>query len=607
MTPDLILFGINSILRLGAAGANAAEKAARDADALFPLLRVPQFDPVNYINSYFLKPETRDLVKGDAAPYGSLWDQLNNQAIEQPDVIDSLLMLSIKIETEKGEAAADPRTRSTVAAGSLMVSQWREGDEPLNPWIGVILTAADIGLEYVSVNPGILDLGTQGEKILGAYAAELAELLPNDGNFGSQHGFGQRLGATFLKAGLNTVVDNPGWLADEAHVQALIKHSIEPLVAAFPEQTLMNQLIWSDLADAVMGPVAAAAFKIIAENQSAFLGSKFDPDRAVGAVTGAIFLKVANTGLSDQFTRDGLVELSRAVFTVIAGKPALFVGDSEGRTDELARALVSDLAGVLAETDAFDRNLARQLAGTAITTVGANAYRFRDSDKPWHSVAMDLTVSISKLLSDVVAGNTMLEKVLTPDQLVELGRIVICHIGASPGLVLSDRNADWSGVVTAIANGMAADKNLLLSGDDWLQIVSLAAEEAARNPARLFRLKDDQVLAGRLITVILEGAGDIMPETDNARRSVLFGATLLETVQIAIRAAAGNPAAVREHIDVVKQLVSSLNAFVAENHSRYGSKEWLRMFRLLLQAVLDGATLPALTDEIAEDLLKGVA
>ncbi|CAA0099051.1 Uncharacterised protein [Halioglobus japonicus] len=607
MTPDLVLFGISSIIRLGTAGANAAEQAARDADALFPILREPAFDPISYINTYFVHPDTRDLVQGDTAPYRLLWDQLDNQVIEQPDFIDTLLILSIKIESKKGNAAADPRKRSSVAAGSLMVAQWRDKDQPLNPWIGVILSAADIGLEYVSANPGILEVGTQGEKILGAYAKELAALLPDDGNFGTQHGFGQRLSATFLKAGLNAVADNPGWLSDEEHIQSLISNSIAPLVEAFPHQPLMTQLIWSDLGDAVMGPVAAAAFRTITENPATFLGKKFDSDKAIGAVTRAIFLQVADTGLADQFTKDGLVELSQAVFTVVAEKPALFIGDNEGRTDEMARLLVADLAGVLSKTDSFDRNLARQLAGTAVSTVGANAYRFEDSDDPWYKVAVYLIESVTGTLSEAVVENTALQRVLSPDQLIELGRIVIRNIGASPNLILGDDDAEWNGVIKAIASGMEADERLLLSGSDWLQIAALAAAEASRNPARLFNLKDNQVLAGQLIMVILEAASEILPEAGHGKRSILFGATLLEAVQIAVRAGAGNSAAVTQHLDDIQLMVASLNLFVAENHEKYGSKEWLRIFRLLFQAVLDGAALPALTDEIAEDLLKGVA
>lgn len=608
MTPDLILFGINSIIRLGAAGAKAADQAARDADALFPLLRRVDFDASNYINSYFLTPETRDLVTGEEAAYSEHWNQRENEVIETPIAVDTLLMLSIKIETAKGNEAADPRKRGNVAAGALMVAQWRDSEQPLNPWIGVMLTAADIGLEYVSVNPGLLDLGTQGDAILSAYAKELAALLPDDGNFGTQHGFGQRLGASFLKAGLSAVAANPSWLTDEEHLQQLLKNSIKPLVDAFPAQSLMTQLTWRDLGDVVMGPVAAAAFETVANNQAAFLGNKFDTDQAVGAVTRAVFLQVADTGIQDQFSRDGLVELTQAVFQVVADKPGLFVGDNEGRTDELARALVSDLAGMLAETETYDRRLARQLAGTAISTVGTNAYRFQKAGEAWHKVATDLVISVSRTLSEAIVSETQLEKVLSQEQLIELGRIVIRHIGESPGLVLNNGNSEWSGVISAVATGMLADDNLLLGGEAWLQIASLAAEEAARNPARLFSLEDDQVLAGELIKAILEGASEILAESDRSARSVLYGATLHEAIQTAIRAAAGNAAAVKEHLLVIKQLVSSLNAFVADNHEMYGSKEWLHMFGLLLPAVLDGASLPELSNEIAEDLLKkGVA
>jgi hypothetical protein len=606
MTPELLVFSINSIIRLGKAGKAAAEQAARDQDALFPLLKATDYDPLIYVNSYFRQDtERRALVQGNNAPHKALWDQVQDQAIENDEGINDLLIISIQWETESGGSAPDPRVRTDLAAGSALVAQWNPSNKPVSPWIGVMLTAADIALAYVSTHPEILDIGSQGEKIISAYAKELAVLLPDDGNFGPEHGFGQRLGATFLKAGLSAVVTNPQWLSSEEHVQKLIGNSIKPLIDAFPAQTAVQQLVWSDLGEAIMGPVAAATFETLAANQAAFLGDNFQVDEALGALTNALFVEIAKDGLTDQFKKEGLLELYRAAVTVVVEKPALFVGADAGASDDLARDMVSSLARVLVQVSDSDRQLGRQLAGTAIAVVGRNAQRFADEDEPWHAVAAQLVGSVTASLSTNILSQAAIKNVLSQDQLVELGRIVVTSVGNSPSLVTGADHAEWNGVISAIAQAMEADEKLLLSGDDWLQIASVAAREAATNPERLFKLDVDQVLAGQLMSTLLEAASVALAEPTQAKRSVLYGDTLREALLITVRAASGNAGAVREHLAEIKLLSVSLNTFVIENHEEYGSKEWLRMFRMLLQAVLDGVGAPVLDAEIAEELLKG--
>ena len=53
MNPALILFGIQAAIRLGKIGKDASEQYVRDAEALFPDIRKPQFDRRTYVNGFF--------------------------------------------------------------------------------------------------------------------------------------------------------------------------------------------------------------------------------------------------------------------------------------------------------------------------------------------------------------------------------------------------------------------------------------------------------------------------------------------------------------------------------------------------------------------------
>jgi hypothetical protein len=175
-------------------------------------------------------------------------------------------------------------------------------------------------------------------------------------------------------------------------------------------------------------------------------------------------------------------------------------------------------------------------------------------------------------------------------------------------MILGSKNEAWEGVLTAVAAAMKADTKLLLSGDDWLEIAKVVAEEAAANPARLFRLNlgdPDDVQAAKLISTILKSAGAIIKTPDLQGKTVCFGKTLRETIIIVLRTTSGNSQAAEEHLDKIEKLIKKLNEFVAQNHLKYGNKEWLRLFRILLSALLDGKDMADLTVETANELLQG--
>jgi hypothetical protein len=157
---------------------------------------------------------------------------------------------------------------------------------------------------------------------------------------------------------------------------------------------------------------------------------------------------------------------------------------------------------------------------------------------------------------------------------------------------------------------MTEDEALLLSGEDWIEIVSVAAEEAALNPGRLFRLdpvNPNDVLAGKLIAVVLRSARATLEAPDRRSRSVLYGQTLREAIVLALEATSGHPEFVREKMGTIENLVDALNKLATDHHERYGSREWLFLFEILLDSLLEGVDLPELTDAAAREFLKGIA
>ena len=601
MNPTLIIFGIQSIVRLGRVTNDALERWARDAEAIFPEINTPDLSREVYINGFFNKIEYNVYVEGDNALYAEYWK--DGAVIPEQSAIDALFTASVKVKAEK----EPDRNRALSSGATFLVKQWNPENEKISPWARIILTAGDIALEYVASNPSILGLEGNGEKLIAAYAGNLGDLLPDNGEFGEKENFAHRLTGAFLRAGLDTISRNPEWIVSEEHLKELISASVKPLVNAIPGN-ITEQLKWQKVVDAIMGPAAKSALETVASNQVAFLGSSLNPDSAMGAVIQALFLEAAKDGLNDQFSKESMIGLYKAVLNVAAEKPQLFLKGDDPDVD-FCRELFSKFSGVFRDSPPpFNREVAVALAGISLEAVGNNIHRFISDDGPWVQTSAEMVKSLTLKLKEALDTNKKLNNVFTKAQLIDMGRILLTHISETPQMVLGSGNEAWEGLITTVTSVMKEDKNLLLRGDDWIKIVQTAAEEAAANPVRLFKLDPDNpedILAIKLIQAVLKSSEDILKTPGLKEKTVLFGKTLAETIIILLRATSGNPENAENSLLKIEELVERLGSFVAAKYDKYGNKEWLRLFRVMLVMVLDGRTFPEITDEIANDILKG--
>jgi hypothetical protein len=489
----------------------------------------------------------------------------------------------------------------------VLIKQWDPKKAPLSPFATIILAAGDIALEYVTANPNVMGASGNGEKLLGAFAVNLSDVLPDDGNFGTGYQFGERLLGAFLRAGLATISDNPEWIVSEKHVQELMSASVKPVIKSLPED-ITEQFKYRMVTEALIGPAASTAMQTLAKHPDVFLGGSFKPEKAIGALTQALFKQAAQTGLRDQFTKEGLINLYQSALEVAVQHPQLFLGDDEQPKDQLVRDLFMNFTTLLKDSPPpFDGSVGSRLAAAALETISSNAHRFAHAGEAWDKTAADLVAVLTEQLGKAFLQKSDLERIFSKDQLVELGRVFLTQVAATPEMITGHREA-LSQMVGAITQAMVNDQNLLLNGKDWIEIAKVAAEEAAANPHRLFKLDMDdptEALAARVIGVMLQSAEDIVNQPDSRSKTVLFGKTLREAIIIGLRATAGKPAAVAQRLQEIEVLVRTLSEFVAGNAGNFGNKEWLNLFQMLLARVLLDQELPQLTVDSVNDLLAG--
>lgn len=596
MNPTLVLMAVRAALRVARAGEQAFGQFARDRDAMLPLVTLVKFPPRDVVRGFFeinptlitdpLRPAWKSFIQEPGAPRiaGDFEllraEQLRHAALENAEIAP----------------LADE------FAGFCMVKQWAQGKEPPSPFARVVLTIVDVAAEFAAQDPKLFGIGGNAEVLVQALAANIAAMIPDDTNaLGPRNQLGERLAGMFLKAALSALSEHPEALIEQQHVQALVKSTLPKLVESFPT-TLEEQVKWRGVMDALLGPVASEAMTFVAKDPRAFFGREFGDDGLLGPLTRGYLQSAADLGLDRTFGKAGAVALYKATVTLAAARPELFVGKANESSARLLKGLFGDLAIIARDhSPPFDKDLLAQLAATTLETVGREGVAQLDPDKPWENVlSQTLTPVLGAVVQALRNGNSAgLKRLRSPANIEAFVRIIVTQIARTPGMITSTDNVEVNRLVSAVASAMAADENLLLSQDDWMAILITAAQEVAANPGRLLGTTGAGASGSLLATLLADlvfVANEQWKQTGRSGGTVLFGQTLKESILIAIQASASQSAAALLNAAKMKELAGELTELVASKLGKYGSKEWLCLYRVLIVQVIETGALATLDE-----------
>jgi hypothetical protein len=620
MDPALIAFGIQATLRAAQAGADLYGEHTRDRKIFLPDLELPTGSRAVQLAQFLA--ENSQLASTTPA-LSAIWDGEHKELkTTKKDIIDGAyaIMLEHKATLQLikyGKDENNAKYEARMLAAGRMVEQWREERKPPSALIRMALTLTDIGLEFVGAYPSILGAGSRGEKLIAAFATNMSTLLPDDVKvFGPQADFADRVLGIFLRAGLGTLSDNVSVVFKDEDVAKLLKGVTKPIVDSLPK-SIAEQLVYRDLVDALAGPSAEAAFGLLAENTETYLGKNFADDKALGAMTSALFeqIKVTTQGGSivDVFSEQGVIRLYQAGLGLglAVERPELFTGADSSAKVKLLQELLSGCAAILRANPAFEGPVGASLAAMALEVVGENAPAILklNPDEPWEKVALaaleQVTTGLSDALNNLDANGSPRGalKAFSSGQLLELGRVVLAQVAQTPGM-LGIQRTEVQSIIVGMAEAMAVDDNLLLSADEWTTIVGIAAQKAAANPGRLFGLSvdDDQgsALAVKVIKSVLTVAGDNWAAGGRTDRSLLFGETLEAALAVIIESLAGNVTALANQPDLAGLFLRTILEQAAAKPQQFGSEGVLMVLQTFIGSVLAGGILPTVQqiDEI---------
>jgi hypothetical protein len=610
--PGLIVFGIRALIRLMHTGKAAYEQYERDRDLLFPEPLSPDYNDLAFLRRVFDNNDANAALV-DKARHGALspyWStEHNGPDPTVPGAAEALYLEAVRIRTEaaarQGQIA--PR-RATEAAGALLVQQWAEGQAPVGPLGQMVLALADIGLEFVGTRASVLGIGGNGEKLLGAIASNLADMIPDDGaQFGNKTQFAEWLIGLFLHAGLQAINDQPALLVSAPHLQALIARTLPPIIQALPND-LAQQSAWRDVTEVLLGPAAQAAIDTVAAQPTAFLGDSFDPHTAMGALTQALLHEASQRGLRAQFSEAGFLTLYRAALDVAASRPELFVGRADRQVLEVATGLIGGIAAQLHDAPPpLSADLGTALAGVVLETLQQHSTGLLNAAQPWEQLATILVAQVIEGLKPALEHEPT-RPLFSHAQLLALARTLFLPVAQTPAMLTGD-NRELQGLVQSVARAITQAPQVLLSPEDWCQIGAAAAREVVANPQRLLTLVPGAAGAPAvtactaLITDLLAVASGELTAGGRQAGGVLSGATLRDAIILVLRAASGHIDAAMQHRPALQRLTERISQLVRSQPGQYGSREWLMLFQALLDRALTTGESDLLTAELAARIL----
>ena len=270
--PALIVFGIRAMVRVSRTASAAYAQYVRDRAVLMPTLDYPPFGELDFIRDMLAEPDQRWRIL-DGGPLAASWDPATNGPRgDVPGAGEALYLAAVQVFAERRAAEADlPPQRGAEVAGEQLIAQWGKDEGPMRPLGRLVSVLADVALEFVGANPGVLGVGGNGEKLIGAFAANLAEMIPDDAaDAGPRSRFAEQVVGIVVRAGLDTLARHPDAVVGSRPLQQLVRTIVPPVVQQLPAD-LSEQARWRDVVEALMGPATGAAIATIAGDPRLFL------------------------------------------------------------------------------------------------------------------------------------------------------------------------------------------------------------------------------------------------------------------------------------------------------------------------------------------------
>ncbi|MBO9408641.1 hypothetical protein J7399_14480 [Shimia sp. R9_1] len=437
-SPLLIISAVRAALRLYQAGDSAVAQAYRDKTVVFR--SVPTKFYQEDITPAVLKERRRNDETWNAWIIRFDLDATFDKMMTGSDAaFDTIMQARIAFNEQQFSGVDLVTVMEEVEYARL--TQWAtDKDKPLPPLTRFALSFVDVAAEFISFNPGLLAKGGSAEQLVGSFAGQISSLLPDNGEFGPRHRLGGRLAGLIFRAGLESFSSNKEVFITKEHQAELVDAISTPILDAFPESgDFAQEIHWEHVLDAFAGPALNAAFEVVADHQTKFLGSKFAKDKLLGKLNLSVLNHLSTHGLEDAFTQDGVIALYRGALEVIAENPDLVFPDLEAN-EVFVTSLVKNFATTLSDEtliskgDIDDYGLALSLA--ALNAAKDNIdHLIRPGNDRLETVASETLRTVLVALTQGLGDGQRLDEIFGQELALDLVRNVLDRVASAPDIL----------------------------------------------------------------------------------------------------------------------------------------------------------------------------
>lgn len=533
------------------------------------------------------------------------------------DVVRRSVLLAQKMQGEQAKADA---ALIEIQKREWMTAFKAGGGKDASPWSQFAFSMLDYSLDVVAERPELLGGGRSARKVIAAVVPTIAVAF--DPAKPITQGMAHRLPAVFAQAAIGLLMDKPELVSSEPRWQRLITGVLTPLQKEIAATGSLALAAEGRLKDIIQGELAPVAMKIISDNADDYLKGGAASDRIAGVVLRATLGEYTSTDKSSAKVRKlfGPEGIERIVFHALdaaRARPELFIrDDAKSSVDDTLRTSLSSIANLFmtgGRVNPLDGALATSLYCIGLDAVSTYLIA-RVKAGPNSSLQGQLGAELATfLIRDIVdgiksaatspsGGNglTALSERIGKEKLGDIFKIIADYAAQSPNVFLGkDKNPFVVNVAKLITAAILDDEDGLLTTEQWKTVALASVDAALENPNTLFGKffdgPEDDVVARRIIRLLLHKAKENFDTQKSTTGQVFFGKVLEEAIVATLDAASTGvlnilteKAKVDEHLRAVEGLIDRLNALAASKDPSLiiGSRDWIRIYTRYVADVL---------------------
>jgi hypothetical protein len=617
---DLVLFAIHAAIKLGQKIQTVFEDEIRDRELVLP--------PVGFADSELpTASDTEDFFTGEGKVFvakkmevpsltgnliklsetASLFDLWNQwQKGENPGIAmkklreaAKILMESGKADDVRGEYRRDSQKFYAGVNALFVVKQWRLDPKP-SPLQRLAGTIVELALDYVKADPTLFGGKAIGDRVVRSFLLSLDDVQFAEKKFDD-------LLLDILQASLS-IFRTQGDLiiADDTLALLLKRMSVtlaDNIKKAEDSNDPLKLLILNTFRRETLQDFIRISAATVSENTTRLLGPPDSPeDQLLNGVLQAV-LDVIQGEQGNLFSSQTLKGIYQASLSAAAQNVILLLPDALGKPRQVfLAALINGMAGRLATAASedpfglFTPDLLQGISALALDTLADHAAALINPQKPQEQLLVEALDRIILALSAKFHQDEQLPGVIasvfSQRQLMALVGEAFGAVAQNPqalvaGLQGDGRRAALAQIIGSVAAVVNRDLHHLLSGDGYVQLLTVALQAFSFNPDQLLDLNSADPLNNVMSQVLIAVVDTAAHNLEAKGRNLIMGDTLIEIMDAALATVSKNTRGFRSDSEIVSLVLSRLLAAANKDLiNELDAENLLQVFPVLLYQVL---------------------